>query len=63
MESKWKRIQNEIKVTNQILQSLVNELTEIQKMCEHTNLLKHKINEEYMDECPDCGHIFYSYKI
>ncbi len=39
------------------------QLRMIREACAHPQLPTHALGDEYMDTCPDCGHVAYCYRI
>ena len=62
-EPRWQQIKNEIERIDERRRLLSTELQEIKQRCPHASLPKRGPVEEYMDTCPDCGHVRYQYAI
>lgn len=64
---RWEQIYEEIKAINQEADQKKDPLTKewqsIRSACTHPNLPKRELGEQYVDTCPDCGHVSYCYMI
>lgn len=60
---RWRQIRIELAALEDSRRLAQKELTELQEACKHPNLPKRGSFEDYMDTCPDCGHLRYQYAL
>jgi hypothetical protein len=61
MQLDWQEITKKIQDLGVQRSILLKEWREIQSMCAHRSLPRRELGEQYMDTCPDCGYVVYSY--
>ena len=61
--SRWQEIAKELASMDQRSEALLKEWAMLKNGCAHPNLPRREQMEEYMDMCPDCGHISYQYAL
>lgn len=63
IRDKYLSIKDQIDLLENEVANLDSELKSLRDRCTHPSLPKRTLGEQYMDTCPDCGHLQYCYVI